>query len=124
MADGTVFKIVSASEWNAAEQGGAYAGSADDARDGFIHLSSAEQVAGTAHKHFSGRDGLLLIAFRCRDIEARLPGKLKFEPSRDGALFPHLYAPLPCDLEIARWPMPLGPEGIPLVPDGLDRAKG
>jgi uncharacterized protein (DUF952 family) len=87
----TVYKICERNEWTAAEAAGSYPGNADDARDGFIHLSAEDQVAGTLEKHFAGRADLLLIT-----IEADALGSdLKWEPSRGGALFPHLYAPLP-----------------------------
>jgi len=83
-----IFKIVEASQWPA---DGIYEGSADDARDGFIHLSTADQVPGTLARHFAGRTGLLLV-----EVDAgALGAALKWEPSRGGALFPHLYGPLP-----------------------------
>jgi uncharacterized protein (DUF952 family) len=102
-----VFKIADAEEWREAETRGVFAGSPVDQTDGFIHFSSAEQAAETAARHFAGREGLLLIA-----IEAEAIGeKLKWEPSRGGALFPHLYGPLA--LSAVRWvrPLPLGPDG-------------
>jgi uncharacterized protein (DUF952 family) len=89
MAD-TIFKICGREEWRAAEAVGVYSGNADDARDGFIHLSAADQVAGTLEKHYAGRSDLLLIAV---DADA-LGEALKWEPSRGGALFPHLYGTL------------------------------
>ncbi|MEJ8572541.1 DUF952 domain-containing protein [Microbaculum marinum] len=89
--ENTVFKICGREEWAAASVAGEYLGNADDARDGFIHLSAADQVAGTLEKHYAGRTDLLLVAV---DAEA-LGTALKWEPSRGGALFPHLYGPLP-----------------------------
>jgi len=86
----TIYKICSASAWREAERRGAYTGSADDLRDGFIHFSTAAQVAETARKHFFGQTGLFLIAI---DAEA-LGEALRWEPSRGGALFPHLYGEL------------------------------
>ena len=86
-----IYKICTASEWREAEQAGAYRGSAVDRRDGFIHFSTAEQAAETASKWFTGLPDLLLVAV---DAEA-LGVKLKWEPSRGGALFPHLYGELP-----------------------------
>jgi uncharacterized protein (DUF952 family) len=97
-----VFKICGKAEWAEAEALGHYHGSADDLRDGFIHLSTAAQLAGTLAKHFAGRDDLLLIAF---EAEA-LASALKWEPSRGGHLFPHLYAPLPAGGVL--WLRPLG----------------
>ena len=85
-----IYKICTASEWREAEQAGAYRGSAVDLKDGFIHFSTAEQAAETAAKHFAGQRDLVLIAV---DADA-LGDKLKWEPSRGGALFPHLYGEL------------------------------
>jgi uncharacterized protein (DUF952 family) len=85
-----IFKVCGQAEWTAAEAAGRYEGSANDRRDGFIHFSTAAQLPGTLRKHFAGRDDLVLIA-----VEAEALGKaLKWEPSRGGDLFPHLYAPL------------------------------
>jgi uncharacterized protein (DUF952 family) len=97
-----IYKIVSETDWAAAEAVGAYAGSADDRRDGYIHLSAEDQWRVTADKWFAGQTGLLLVAF---EAEALGPG-LKWEPSRGGALFPHLYGPLPTALAIDRKPLP------------------
>ena len=85
-----IYKICPASAWREAERQGAFRGSVDDLRDGFIHFSTATQVAGTAAKHFAGQAGLFLIA-----VDADVLGDaLKWEPSRGGDLFPHLYAEL------------------------------
>lgn len=97
-----VYKIVPAAAWAEAEAGGAYHGSADDLRDGYVHLSAEDQWEATAAKWFAGQTGLLLVAF---EAEALGPG-LKWEPSRGGALFPHLYGPLPTALAIDRKPLP------------------
>jgi uncharacterized protein (DUF952 family) len=86
----TIYKICKASQWREAERQGSYRGSADDARDGFIHFSTAEQLAGTLQKHYFRQSGLFLIA-----VDGELLGDaLRWEPSRDGALFPHLYGEL------------------------------
>jgi uncharacterized protein (DUF952 family) len=86
----TIYKISSASAWREAERTGVYRGSADDARDGFIHLSTASQVAETARKHFFGQTGLFLI-----EVDADALGKaLRWERSRNDELFPHLYGEL------------------------------
>jgi uncharacterized protein (DUF952 family) len=102
-----IFKIVAAVEWRAAEAQGRFDGSAVDRADGFIHFSSAAQAPETAARHFAGQDGLLLAAI---DPDA-LGDALKWEPSRGGALFPHLYRPLL--LSAVRWtrPLPLGADG-------------
>ena len=102
-----IYKICPAALWREAEAKGRFDGAPVDLTDGFIHFSTAEQVAGTAAKHFAGQGDLLLIA-----IEADALGEaLKWEPSRGGALFPHLYRPLSTD-EI-QWtrPMHLGADG-------------
>lgn len=86
----TIYKICPASAWREAERQGAYRGSADDKRDGFIHFSTASQIPGTIAKHFAGQAGLFLIAVQ----SAALGDALKWEPSRGGELFPHLYGEL------------------------------
>jgi uncharacterized protein (DUF952 family) len=85
-----IYKICPASAWREAERQGVYRGSADDARDGFIHFSTAAQVPGTAAKHFAGQIGLFLVAV---DADA-LGDALRWEPSRNDELFPHLYGEL------------------------------
>jgi uncharacterized protein (DUF952 family) len=102
-----IFKIAGAAEWRAAEAAGAFTGAAVDRADGYIHFSSAAQVAETAAKWFAGRDDLVLAAI---DADA-LGADLRWEPSRGGALFPHLYAPL--SSSTVRWTraLPLGADG-------------
>lgn len=102
-----VYKICPAAEWRAAERAGVFAGSAADVQDGFIHFSTEEQVPGTLERHFSGVPDLLLIAVNA----AALGVSLKWEPSRGGALFPHLYGALP--LSAVLWAKPLA-NGLPL----------
>jgi uncharacterized protein (DUF952 family) len=85
-----IYKICPASAWREAERQGVYRGSADDTRDGFIHFSLASQVAETAKSHFFGQTGLFLIAV---DADA-LGDALRWEPSRNDELFPHLYGEL------------------------------
>lgn len=97
----TIYKILRAAEWQDAERAGAFRGSPDDQRDGFIHFSTAEQTPGTYEKYFAGVAGLVLAAI---DAEALGPA-LKWEPSRGGALFPHLYGDLP--LSAVLWSRPL-----------------
>jgi uncharacterized protein (DUF952 family) len=85
-----IYKICPASAWREAERQGVYRGSADDARDGFIHFSLPSQVAETARKHFFGQTGLFLI-----EVDAGALGDaLRWEPSRNDELFPHLYGEL------------------------------
>ncbi|MBM3550376.1 MAG: DUF952 domain-containing protein [Alphaproteobacteria bacterium] len=102
-----IYKIVSRADWDAAEVSGIFNGAAIDIADGFIHLSTAEQVEETAAKYFAGRTDLLLVA-----VDAAALGEaLEWEVSRGGALFPHLYAPLPFE-KIARVdPLHVGADG-------------
>jgi uncharacterized protein (DUF952 family) len=100
----TIYKICEQVSWRAAEQSGVYLGSGVDARDGFIHFSSAQQLDETAARHFAGQTGLMLVAV---DGDALGPA-LKWEASRGGDLFPHLYAALP--LTAVRWAKPLSDE--------------
>ncbi|MDB5549504.1 MAG: hypothetical protein JWP21_2951 [Tardiphaga sp.] len=85
-----IYKICPAPAWREAERAGLYRGSADDARDGFIHFSMAEQLAGTLAKHYRGQTDMFLITI---DADA-LGEALRWEPSRNGDLFPHLYGTL------------------------------
>jgi uncharacterized protein (DUF952 family) len=85
-----IYKILRPAEWTELERAGQTAGAAVDIADGFVHFSTAGQVAETAARHFAGEDGLILAAF---DADAMGPD-LRWEPSRGGALFPHLHAPL------------------------------
>lgn len=82
-----IFKIFRPSEWHAFAESGEFAGSADDIRDGFIHFSYADQVAGTLERHFANDEMIVLVAFD----EAAFGDALKAEASRGGALFPHIY---------------------------------
>jgi uncharacterized protein (DUF952 family) len=86
-----IFKIVTADDWAQARASGAYRGSPDDARDGFIHFSTAAQVRGTLARHFAGRTDLMLLEF----IAEELGPALKWEATRGGQLFPHFYGPFP-----------------------------
>lgn len=97
----TIYKIVPEALWREAEQSGVFSGAPIDLADGFIHFSTAEQAAETAAKHFAGQDGLLLVAIDA----SKLGAALKYEVSRGGALFPHLFSPL--DLAAVRWVKPL-----------------
>ncbi len=100
----TIYKICARTAWEEAETAGRYAGSEVDRGDGFIHFSTAAQLPGTAAKHFAGLTDLMLIAV---DGE-RLGDALKWEPSRGGELFPHLYAAL--SVSAVLWARPLGDE--------------
>jgi uncharacterized protein (DUF952 family) len=110
-----VYKILSEAAFAAALREGRFAGSADDLRDGFIHLSAAHQLAGTLEAHFARQDGLLLIAL---DAE-RLAPDLKWEPSRGGALFPHLYAPVDLEAVLSVERVELDRDGRHILPEGV-----
>lgn len=88
-----VYKILRASEWAVFTTTGQFAGSADDLQDGFIHLSTEAQLRGTLTKHFAGEADLVIVEFEV----AALGAHLRWEASRGGALFPHLYGVLPLE---------------------------
>ncbi|MGB3719412.1 MAG: DUF952 domain-containing protein [Proteobacteria bacterium] len=111
-----VYKILPESDWQEACRLGKYFGSEDDLRDGFIHLSAGHQVAGTAARHFRGMKNLILVAFAAGD----LGDGLKWEPSRGGDLFPHLYGPLPTNAALWTKPLPLGADGVPVTPEEVN----
>lgn len=107
-----IYKICPRPLWKAAEAKRVFHGAGIDLADGFIHFSTASQLAETAKRHFSGQTDLLLVAV----AEEMLGSALRYEVSRGGALFPHLYGPLP--LSAVEWVvgLPLGPDGAPLIP--------
>ena len=108
-----VFKIATRAAWDVACERGMFPGSQDDRRDGFIHLSTQRQLAGTLAKHFKDQVDLLLIAF---DADT-LGDDLRWEASRVGDLFPHLYAPLPTAAARAVRSLKLDAKGSPVVPE-------
>lgn len=107
-----IYKITPRSDWERAEAAGTFTGAPVDLADGFIHFSTASQAAETAARHFGGQDDLLLVAV---DPE-RLGDGLRWEPSRGGDLFPHLYGPLSMEAVLWARPMPLvdGVHDLPL----------
>ena len=107
-----IYKITPQALWREAEANGRFTGAPIDVADGFIHFSTAAQVRETAAKHFSGQTDLLLAAID----DASLGDALKYEVSRGGALFPHLYGVL--ELNAVLWvkPLPLGPDGVHQFP--------
>jgi uncharacterized protein (DUF952 family) len=111
-----IYKICPAPLWRAAERAGVFTGAPVDIADGYIHFSTAEQAVETAAKHFAGQRDLLLIAVD----GAALGDTLKWEPSRGGSLFPHLYAPLMLSAVVKVEPLPLGADGRHVFP-ALDR---
>jgi uncharacterized protein (DUF952 family) len=106
-SDTLIYHMCRAEEWQAAQASGLYPGSSQDAADGFIHFSTAAQIVESAARHRAGQTGLVLLSVRA----GRLGTALKWEPSRGGQLFPHLYGPLPVDAVAAVDPLPLGSDG-------------
>ena len=107
-----IFHVCPREAWSAAETAGRYHGSADDYRDGFIHFSTGEQLEASVAKHRAGQEGLLILG-----VEADALGQsLKWEPSRGGQLFPHLYGPLPAEAVAFVRDLPLGSDGRHLFP--------
>jgi uncharacterized protein (DUF952 family) len=155
MAAATIYKLLTRSEWEAAQEEGYFSGSAHDQRDGFIHFSTAAQLGETARKHFAGVSDLVLLAVDAAilkegiaphpvllpmgegtpeqavavETSSSLPEgegqgegfcPLRFEPSRGGELFPHLYAPLPVSAVKSASAVLLGSDGMPIIPCGLE----
>lgn len=115
MADQIIYKIVSTHEWALAEAEGHFIGSPVDIDDGYIHFSTASQAAETARRHFAGRRNLLLVG-----IDSGTLGEaLKWEPSRGGDLFPHLYGVLDLATVANIWPLLLDENGMHVLPDEL-----
>jgi uncharacterized protein (DUF952 family) len=108
-----IYKILSAAEWQEAERNGVFAGAGIDLSDGFIHFSTGTQARETAAKHFAGKNDLVLVA-----VDAdRLGAALKWEVSRGGQLFPHLYGTLPTRAALWVKPLPLTSDGSHVFPD-------
>ena len=110
-----IYKICPAALWREAERGGVFGGAPVDHADGFIHFSTAMQVRETARRHFAGQHDLILITIDAAELGAAL----RFEPSRGGDLFPHLYAPLPLSAVRRVDPLPLGPDGAHVFPEEI-----
>ena len=109
-----IFKIFRRAEWDALRSAGQTLGAPVDLADGFIHFSTAEQVAGTAARHFATESDLVLVA-----VDAgKLGADLKWEPSRGGALFPHLYRALTLGDVVWDKSLPLGATGH-IFPEGM-----
>lgn len=115
-----IYKIAPAEAWQEALAKGAFEGSGPDLADGFIHFSTGAQVEETAAKWFLGQQDLVLIA-----VDAQALGTaLRYEPSRGGALFPHLYGPLPVEAVVFAKPLPLRADGRHDFSGLLERASG
>lgn len=114
-AGGLIYHLCRRDEWALAEAEGAYLGSSQDRADGFIHFSGAAQVVESAAKHRAGQDRLVLLVVD----PAQLGEVLRWEPSRGGMLFPHLYGPLPVAAVAAAHPVSLGADGRHVFPEGV-----
>jgi len=113
-----IYTLVRGADWRAAQVVGAYVGSPDDTRDGFLHLSTAEQVRESARKHRAGERDLWLVAVD----PAALGAALRWEPASGGrrpGLFPHLYGVLPVSAVVSAVSLPLGTDGQHTFPEGL-----
>ena len=113
-----IYTLVRAADWAEAERLGEYRGSADDARDGFLHFSTAAQLRASAAKHRAGVPDLVLVTADA----AALGDALRFEPAAGGrrpGLFPHLYRALPLSAVVSVTPLPLGDDGLHRFPDGI-----
>lgn len=114
----TIYTLVRGGEWRAAEAVGEYRGSADDARDGFLHFSTAAQVRASAARHRAGERDLFLVEV---DVVA-LGDALRWEPAASGSrpgLFPHLYGPLPLAAVRSATQLRLNPDGTHAFPAGI-----
>jgi uncharacterized protein (DUF952 family) len=109
----TIYKLCPAALWQEAQQAGVFAGSSIDHADGYIHFSTAIQVTETAALYFRGETDLMLLAVD----GSRLGPALRYEASRGGMLFPHLYAALPLDAVLWARPLPVGADGLHHFPD-------
>lgn len=110
-----IYKIETKKIWDKALSSGTYSGAPIDVSDGFIHFSTAAQARETAAKHFAGVKGLIIATFSASSFGS----KLKWELSRGGALFPHLYGVLDMALVVATDELPVGENGQHLFPDGI-----
>ena len=108
----TIYRLLAEGAWQNALSAGTFAGTEHDLRDGFIHFSTAAQVAETAARHYAGQAQLLILGV---SVEA-LGAALRWEPSRGGALFPHLYGSLPTSAVNLVLSLPLGADGVHVVP--------
>jgi uncharacterized protein (DUF952 family) len=112
----TLYRILPLDDWRAAQAAGGFAGSAHDLRDGFIHLSTRQQVRETAARHYAGQADLMLLSVVCDKLIALRPGALKWELARGGDRFPHLHASLPLAAVERAQALPLGADGKHVFP--------
>ncbi|OXE37410.1 MAG: dihydroorotate dehydrogenase [Phenylobacterium zucineum] len=108
-----IYKILPRAEWDEAQAKGRFEGSAVDVVDGYIHFSTAVQAPETARRYFKDLPDLIVLGVEADDLGAAL----RWEPSRGGDLFPHLYGPLDCDHVLDARDAPLGDGGVPDLGD-------
>lgn len=101
MRDTIIYKILRQSEWVEMQADGQFGGSVHDQRDGFIHMSTAAQLQGTLDKHYTDGDVVILAAVSAQDVS----DPIKWEVSRGGAEFPHIYGTLPLSAVKTHWPL-------------------
>lgn len=110
-----IYKLLRADEWASFQERTLFSGAPVDLKDGYIHLSTSAQVRETAAKHFAGVEGLVLVEVDPRKVG----GALKWEPSRGGQLFPHLYSPMTLKAVVKTWTLALGPDGLHEFPSKI-----
>jgi uncharacterized protein (DUF952 family) len=103
-----IYKILTAQQWASLQLEGVFRGSPVDLNDGYIHFSTGSQVAETAHKHFKGQSDLMLAVVD----DASFGDALRYEPSRGGQLFPHLFGSLPLNMVERANPLPMDSDGF------------
>ena len=111
-----VYKILNAEDWQTAEQLG-FTKTALDEGDGYVHLSTRAQVAETLALHYPGQEHVRLLEY----VVEEMGGRIKWEESRGGDKFPHLYSTLRIDGATRLWELTLGEDGVPQLPDDIDR---
>jgi uncharacterized protein (DUF952 family) len=110
---GPIYHMCRADEWVAAQAGGSYSGSSQDQADGFIHFSDGKQIIESAAKHRRGQDGLVIL-----EVDPQILGPaLKWETSRNDALFPHLYGDLPVGAVLRSFDLNLDADGMHVFPE-------
>ncbi len=114
-ADLFAYKVLTRAQWTAFREDGTFTGAPVDIADGYIHLSARDQVMETVARHFAGQDDLVLAMI---DLPA-LGGAVKWEASRGGALFPHVYGPIPMSAVTTKATLRLGPDGRHVFPAGF-----
>lgn len=116
MTDTIAYKILGAEDWAVAEKAG-YPSTPLDIGDGYVHLSTKAQVGQTLALHYKGASHVRLLEFALADLAGA--GEVKWEPSRGGDLFPHLYGQLPIASALRFWVLGTGPDGVPILPEDL-----